>query len=149
LDKLFWTLTLPSELPFWELESQWTSNFSKGDCKGHNSLDWKVLYIIEKILKLRCLKWVLVTHLDTWNASYGQKKGHESNCQFDSQPLKVENCPDFLACRWHAIYHWKAFNKGYNFSSDVISIRSLHAKLLAPKVTRIPTLGILGLPLGS
>ncbi len=35
--------------------------------------------------------------------SYGQKKGQESNCQFDSRPLKVGNCSDFLACKWHAI----------------------------------------------
>jgi hypothetical protein len=41
-----WTLTLPSELPLWELESQWTSESLKSDCKGQNSLDWKVLYII-------------------------------------------------------------------------------------------------------
>jgi len=31
---------------------------------------------------------------------YGQKKGWESNWQFDSRPLKVENRPDFLACMW-------------------------------------------------
>jgi len=41
-----WTLTLPSELPFWKLESQWTSEFLEGDYRGQNSLDWKVLYII-------------------------------------------------------------------------------------------------------
>jgi hypothetical protein len=40
--------------------------------------------------------------LDTLNTSYGQKEGWESNCQFDSWPLKVGNCPDFLAFRWHA-----------------------------------------------
>jgi len=43
-----WTLTLPSELPFWELESQWTSESSKGDCRGQNPLDWRVIYIIER-----------------------------------------------------------------------------------------------------
>jgi hypothetical protein len=32
--------TLPNELPLWELESQWILEFSKGNCKGHNSLDW-------------------------------------------------------------------------------------------------------------
>jgi hypothetical protein len=29
----------PSELPFWELESQWTFEFSEGDCRGQNPLD--------------------------------------------------------------------------------------------------------------
>jgi hypothetical protein len=78
-----WTFTLPSELPFWEFESRWTPESSEGDCKGQNLLHWKVIYIIEKILKRKCLKWARMTHLDIWNTSYGQKKDQESNCQFD------------------------------------------------------------------
>jgi hypothetical protein len=57
--------TLPSEFPLWELESQWTLKFSKGDCKGQNSLDLGVFYIIEKLLEFRCLKWACMTHLGT------------------------------------------------------------------------------------
>jgi hypothetical protein len=68
-----WTLTLPSELPFWELESQWTPESSEGNYKGWNPLDWRVLYIIEKLLKRRCLKWAHMTHLDIWNTSYGRQ----------------------------------------------------------------------------
>jgi hypothetical protein len=83
-----WTLTLPNELPFWELKSRWSLEFSEGDGKGQNSLNWKVSYIIVKLLEHRCLKWARMTHLDTWNASYDQKKGQE---WFDFQPLKVEN----------------------------------------------------------
>jgi hypothetical protein len=37
-----------------------------------------------------------MTHLDISNTSYGQKKGRESNWQFDSRPLKVKNRPEFL-----------------------------------------------------
>ncbi len=69
--------------------------------------------------------------------------------QFDSSPLKVKNRPDLLTCRWCAKYFCKAFDEGYNFASDLISIGSLHTKLQAPKVVGVPTLGILGLPLGS
>jgi hypothetical protein len=29
---------LPSELSLWELKSQWTLDFLKGDCRGQNSL---------------------------------------------------------------------------------------------------------------
>jgi len=72
-----WTLTFRSELPFWELESQWTFKFSEGKCRGQNPLDWKILYIIEKLLKRRCLNWTRITHLDIWNTSYGQKKRSE------------------------------------------------------------------------
>ncbi len=42
------------------------------------------------------LKWVRMTHLGTQNISYGQKKGQESSCQFDSRPLKVRNLHDLL-----------------------------------------------------
>ncbi len=31
--------TLPSGFPLWELDSRWTPEFSKDDCKGQNSLD--------------------------------------------------------------------------------------------------------------
>jgi hypothetical protein len=110
---------------------------------------WQVLYIIEKLLERRCLKWACITHLDIWNTSYGQKKSQESNCQFDSRPLKVENRPNFLAWRWRETYRWKDLDKGYNFALDIISIRGLHAKLWGPKVAGVPTLAILGLPLGS
>jgi len=44
------TPTLLSEFSFWELESQWTFKFLKGDCKGQNSLNWKVRYTIENFL---------------------------------------------------------------------------------------------------
>ncbi len=43
-------LTLPRELPLWELESRWTSKFSKSNYRGQNSMDWGVFYIIEKTL---------------------------------------------------------------------------------------------------
>jgi hypothetical protein len=121
-----WTLTLPSELPFWVLESQWIPTFSEGDFRGPNPLDWKVLYIIGKPLKLRCLKWARMTHLNMWNISYGQMKGQESNWQFDSRPLKVGNRPDFLVFRWSATYRWKPLNEGYNFASNLIPIGGLH-----------------------
>jgi hypothetical protein len=78
-----------------------------------------------------------------------QKKGWESNWQFNSRPLKVGNWSDFLACRWHATYHWKSLDNGYNFASDLISIGGLQTKLWCPKFAGVPTLGILGLPFGS
>jgi hypothetical protein len=144
-----WTSTLLSELPLWELESQLTSEFSKSNCRSQNQLDWNIVYIIRKLLERRCLKWARMTHLDTQNTSYGWKKGWKSNWQFDFWSLKVWNRPNFLTCRWLATYRWKAFDKDYNFATNIISIRGLHTQLWAPKVMRVPTLGILRLPLGS
>jgi hypothetical protein len=137
-----WTLTLPSELPLQELKSQWTIESSRSNCRGQNPLNWIFLYIIAKLLKRRCFKWAYMTHLDIWNTSYGQKKGWESNWHFDSQPLKVKNRLNSLVWRCCATYRWKDIDQGYNFASNLISIRGLHTKLWAPKVARDPTLGI-------
>jgi hypothetical protein len=57
-----------------------------------------------------------------------------SNWQFDSQPLKVKNRPNFLVCTWHATCHWKDLEEGYNFALDLILIGGLHAKLWALNV---------------
>jgi hypothetical protein len=137
-----WAFILGVEVPM-------DSRIFRNNCKGQNPLDWRVPYIIGKILELRCLKWVRMTQLGNWNTSYGQKKGQESNYQFDSRPLKVENHPDFLAWRWRATYCWKVLNESYNFFLKLTSIRGLHKKLWASKVAGVPILGISGLPLGS
>jgi hypothetical protein len=108
-----------------------------------------ILYIIGKLLELKHLKWARIIHLNIWNTSYGQKKGWESNCQFDSWPLKVGNRPDLLVFRWLVTYHWKALDKGYNFTLDCISIQGLLAKLWGSKVAGVPTWAILGFPLRS
>jgi len=121
----------------------------KSDLKGQNSMSCCVLYIIGKILERRCLKWAHVVHLDIWNISYGQKKGQESNWQFDSRPQKVGNRPDLLSCRGRATYRWKALDKSYNFALDYIMIQGLLAKLWGSKVARVPGGGISGLPLRS
>jgi hypothetical protein len=126
---------------------KWTPASSERDCRGQKSLPWRVLYIIGKLLKLKCLNWACIAHLDIWNTSYAQKKGRESNYQFDSRPLKVGNRPNFLACRQLATYRWKALDEGYNFALDLITIGGLNKKLCALKVVGVSSMGILGLPL--
>ncbi len=44
--------------------------------------------------------------------------------------------------RWHATYHWKDFDKGYNFSLNFTSIRGLHKNLWAFQVAKVPILRI-------
>jgi hypothetical protein len=100
-----WTLTLPTQLPFWEMEFRWTPKISKSDFRGQNSMSCDALHIIRNLLKRRCLKWARIAHLDIWNTSYGQKKGRETNCQFDSQPEKVGNRPNLLSCRQRVTYY--------------------------------------------
>jgi hypothetical protein len=55
----------------------------------------------------------------------------------------------FLSVEPACKYHWKAFNKGYNFYLDLIAIEGLHAKLWAPKIAGVLVVEILGLSLGS
>jgi hypothetical protein len=128
---------------------KWTPESSERNCRGQNPSPGQVLYIIGKLLKCRCLKWARIAHFNICSTSYGQKKGRESNWQFDSQPLKVGNPPDSLVCRWRATYHWKALNEGYNVASDLITIGGVHKKLCTLKVAGVLVVGISGLPLGS
>jgi hypothetical protein len=127
------------------MESWWILETSKNDCRGQNPMACGVFYIIEKLLEPRCLKWARIAHLDIWNTSYGQKKGRESNCQFDSRPQKVRNQPDLLSYKGRAIYRWKALDKSYNFVLDCIAIQGLLAKLWGSKVVRV-SFGALGSP---
>jgi hypothetical protein len=77
------------------------------------------------------------------------KKGRESNWQFDSRPLKVRNWPDSGVCRWSVTHHWKALEKSYKFSLDLIPIEGLNWELWAPKVPWVQTGTVSGLLLGS
>jgi hypothetical protein len=70
-----------------------------------------------------------MSHLDIFNTSYGQKKGHESNWQFDSRPLKVRNRPDSGVCRWSATHPWKDLKESYKFALGLISIGGRGEKL--------------------
>jgi len=113
------THTLKSE----KMESFGTPENLEDDLKGQISLPWCVLYINGKLLKHRCPKWPRITHLDICSSSYGQKKGWESNCQFDSQPLKVGNRPLPNVASRIATWCWKALDESYNFGWDLVSIR--------------------------
>jgi hypothetical protein len=141
--------TLPSELPLWELESLWTPEFSESHCKGQNPLDWKVPYIIEKLLKRMCPKWAHMTHLDTSNTSYGQKKGWESNCQIWLSTTKSQESPRFPYVKVACDIPLESLQWGYNFSLDLISIASLDTMLWPLKIAEVPTLGISRLALGG
>jgi hypothetical protein len=101
---------------------------------------------LESSLRLICLKWACMIHLSTYNTSYGQKEGRKLKCQFDSWPLKVKNYSKIRAFRWRVIYICKAFDKGYNFAVESISIGGLHKKLWASKVAGVPISGFSELP---
>jgi hypothetical protein len=104
------------------LEYSGTPENSELNYRGQNTFHWGVLYTNGKVLKCRCPKWPRMNHLDICSPSYGQKKGRESNWQFDSRPLKVGNRPLPNVCRRRATWNWKALEESYKFGSDLTPI---------------------------
>ncbi len=133
----------------WELESSEIPENSEDNYRGQNTLHWGVFYTVQKVLKCKCPKWPCMSHLDIFSPSYGQKKGRESNWQFDSQPLKVRNRPESDVSRWSATCCWKAFEEGYKFGLDLIPIGGWGEKLWSPKVPGVQTVTVSGLHFGS
>ncbi len=104
------------------------------DSKAQNTSHWGVLGVIGKVLKRRYRKWPRIGHLDIYSPSYGQKKGRESNWQFDSRPLKFGNRPLPDIRLESATRRWKELDEGYNFGSDLVAIWLFSWELWAPKV---------------
>ncbi|CAM6039961.1 unnamed protein product [Sphagnum compactum] len=82
----------------------------------------------------RYRKWPRIGHSDICSPSYGQKKGRDSNCQFDSRPLKVGNRPLPDVRIESATRRWKALDESYNFHSGLVLIRVRSEELWLFKV---------------
>jgi hypothetical protein len=132
-----------------KMESFETPENSEDDLRGQISSPWCVLYINEKLLKLRCPKWPWIAYLDICSPSYGQNKGRQSNCQFDSRPLKVGNWPLPDVASRSATWRWKALNKSYNFGSKLVPIRVWGEELWLSKVPGLRPETVSRLQLGS
>jgi hypothetical protein len=65
------------------------------------------------------------------------------------QTIKSQKSTQFPYMQVTCDIPWKALDEGYNFTLNLILIRGLIAKLWAPKVAKVPTLAISGLPLGN
>jgi hypothetical protein len=117
-----------------DLESSRTPECLELDSKAQKTSHWGVLGVIGKVLKRRYRKWPRIGHLNICSPSYGQKKGRESNWQFDSRPLKVRNRPLPDLQIESAIRRWKDLDEGYKFGSDLVAIRLRSRELWAPKV---------------
>jgi hypothetical protein len=95
------------------LESSGTLECSELDSKAQNTSHWGVLGVIGKVLKLRYRKWPRIGYSDICSPSYGQKKGRESNWQFDSRPLKVGNRPLPDVSLKSVTRRWKDLDQSY------------------------------------
>ncbi len=116
-----------------DLESSKTPEFSEFDSKAQNTSHWNVFGVIGKVLKRRYREWPRIGHFDICSPSYGQKKGQESNWQFDSRPLKVRNQPLLDLRIESTIRPWKDLDEGYKFGLDLVTIKLCSRELWAPK----------------
>jgi hypothetical protein len=132
-----------------KMESSGTPENSEDNLRGQISSHWCVLYINGKVLKCICPKWPCMGHLDICSPNYGQKKGWESNCQFDSRPLKVGNQPLPDVVSRSVTWSWKALDESYNFGLDLVLIWVWGEELWASKVPGLKPGTVSGLQLGS
>ncbi len=128
----------PNTWKSWELESSGTPERLELDIKGKNNSHWGVLGVIGNFLQRRCRKCPRIGNSDICSPSYGQKKGRESNWQFDSRPLKVGNRPLPYVRFGNATWRWKDLDEGYNFGSDLVAIRLYSWELSQFKVPGVP-----------
>jgi hypothetical protein len=98
-----------------------------------------VLGVIGKVLKHRYRKCPHIGNSDICSPSYGQKKGRESNWQFDSWPLKVENRPVPDVRFGSATWRWKDLDEGYNFGLDLVTIQLCSRELWRFRVPGVPS----------
>jgi hypothetical protein len=117
-----------------DLESSGTPECWELNSKAQNTSHWSVIGVVGKVLKRRYRKCPRIGHLDICRPSYGQKRGRESNWQFDSRPLKVGNRPLPEVWIGSAKRRWKDLDEGYKLSSDLVVIRLRSRELWAPKV---------------
>jgi hypothetical protein len=131
------------------LESSGIPECLELDSKAQNTFHWGVLGVIGKVLKRRYRKSPRIGHLDICSPSYGQKKGRESNWQFDSRPLKVGNRPVPDVRSGSATWRSKALFEGYNFGSDLDPIGGRGEELCSSKVPGLQPGTVSGLHFGS
>jgi hypothetical protein len=127
----------PNTWKSWDLESTETPKCLELDSKGQNTSHWGVLGVVEKVLKRIYRKCPRIGNSDICSPSYGQKKGRESNWQFDSRPLKVGNRCLLDIRIGSAIQRCKDLDEGYYFGSDLVAIQLCSRELWRFKVPRV------------
>ncbi len=73
---------------------------------------------IEKALHRKCLKCPHIVHFNLICMSYDQKKGKESNWEFDSQRQFLRKQGSNEVQLGHVIHHWKDLFEGYKILSS-------------------------------
>jgi hypothetical protein len=144
-----WTLTLPSELPFWEFESQMDSQIFRGQLQGSKFIGLRRYLYHWKAFGTYMFKMGSHDPFGSLKHKLWPKERSGVKLIIWLLTTKSWESPRFPCVQVTCHIRWKALDKGYNFALDLISIGGLQTKLWAPKAAKVPTLGISELPLGS
>jgi hypothetical protein len=104
---------------------------------------WRIPYINEKLLKRRYLKW-LHRPLGHLKHKLWPKEGSRVRLAVWFSTIKSRESTRFPCVQMACNISLESSQRGLQ-----LFFRGLHAKLWCPKVARVPTLAISGLPLGS
>jgi hypothetical protein len=126
--------TLPNELPLWELESRWTHEFSKGNFRGQNSLDWRVPYTIGNLLRHRCLKWARMSPFGYLKHKLWPKEGLRVKLPIWLQTIKSQESPWFTCVQVACLISLESSWWGLELYLDLISIKGLKKTYGLPKL---------------
>jgi len=100
-----WTLTLPRQLPLWEMDYRWSLETSESDFNSQNLMDCDIFYIIGKLLERKCLKWLalLIWTFETQVMAKRRAESQTANLTSDHKKLGID--PIYLAADnlWHTI----------------------------------------------
>jgi len=113
---------LRSALPLWELHSCKNCECLEPWLERQTSTKLGPQDTIRMVLNCKCLKCPCIVHLNLICMSYDQKKGRESNCEFDSQsqiPWKQGSNEVRLG---RDIHHWKIFLKVVRYCPCILKI---------------------------
>ncbi len=124
-DEVQW---LPSALPLWELHSWRSCECLEPWLERQTSTKLGPYDTIKKVLNLQCSKCPHIGHLDLICMSYDQKKGWESNLEFDFRPQIPWKQGSNEVRLERATHHWKDIFKGYIILSLHFQKKNLYLK---------------------
>jgi len=110
----------PNALPLWESHSWRCCECSESCLEKQTSTKLGSHDTIRKALKRKCLKCSCIVHLDLICMSYDQKKGWESNWEFDFRPQTFwkQGSNEFWLGR--DIHRWKIFLRAIKYYFQIL-----------------------------
>jgi hypothetical protein len=135
-----WTLTLPSELPLWELESQMDSQIFRGRLQGWNPSGQRVIYIIGKLLKRKMSKMGLHDPFRHLKHKLWPKERSRIKLAIWLSTIKSQESTRFPCMQVVCDIPLESSRRGIQLYRPHCNWRSAH-KVMGPQSCRSPNLG--------